>query len=281
MTDARSVSAGRPRTDRTSYIASDKPLYIADLVSRMDRNEAFGDHDFEQWVLSHFDYPPGCDVLDVACGTGKAVFKLLARHPAIGTVTAVDFAEPAIRALDERARTLGHANVHARLLDMETLATTLAPQRFDHIFSIYGVHYSPRLVDLLAEYRPLLAPGGTLFFCGPDAFCNGAVMRILSAFDAIETEPIPARMLRPFIAERDLRRLRESFASVEVDHFENPIRFTSAEAFMGWWRHHDLYRVWAEAEMASRVSREIERTGAFVVNKNVLGVRLRTGGGTA
>jgi SAM-dependent methyltransferase len=262
--------------DKTSYIETDKPLYIANLVARMEQNEALGTRDFEAWVFSHQDYRPGCDVLDVACGTGKSLFKLLSLHPDIGRVTAVDFAEPAIRELGERARGRGIAAIDARVLDMEGLTSTLAGRRFDHIYSIYGIHYSPRFVELLCEYRALLKPGGTIFFCGPDAFCNTPVMRILSGCGALDADPIPTRMLRPFVSERQLTALRASFAAVDVVHFENRIPFPDVEAFMTWWRNHDLYREWAEPVMRERVAGEIRAAGAFVVNKNVRGVLLRT-----
>ena len=181
-------------TDKTSYIKTNKPLYIANLVARMEKNEELGTFDFERWVFGHADYAPGCELLDVACGSGKAIFKLLALHPRIGRITGVDFADSAIRMLADQTRERRLDNVEPLLLDMETLTMTLAGRRFDHLYSIYGVHYSPRLVDLLREYRALLKPGGTMFVCGPDAFSNTPLMRILGRLDAIEEDPIPMRM---------------------------------------------------------------------------------------
>jgi hypothetical protein len=120
-----------------------------------------------------------------------------------------------------------------------------------------------------------------MFVCGPDAFSNTPLMRILGRLDAIEEDPIPMRMLRPFIGDGDLERLREHFAVVELDHFENQIRFPGVDAFMAWWRNHDLYRDWAEPLVRQEVARAIREHGAFVLNKNVLGVSLRTTGAAA
>ena len=260
--------------DKTAYIETNKPLYIDNLRSRMGQNEALGVHDFEQWIFGHLDLRPGCDVLDVACGTGKAILKLLARHPEIGHVTGVDFAEPAIDVLRQRAADGGFSQVDALVLDMETLRDSLSGRRFDHIFSIYGVHYSPRMHELLCEYRDLLKPDGSIFFCGPDAFCNTKLMRILASADSLESDPIPARMLRPFIREWQLDRLRECFGQVELDFFENRVEFPDLETFLTWWRNHDLHREELETMVQQRVERELAVEGSFSLNKNVMGVQL-------
>ncbi len=241
-------------TDKTAYIKSNKPLYISNLVARMNNNEQFGELDFEAWVFGHIEYPAGCELMDVACGNGKAIFKLLKMQPQIGKIVGVDFAETAIEMLRQQSQDSGLSRqVEALLLDMEKIPQVLSGRKFDHIFSIYGIHYSPRMVELLCEYRDLLKPGGTMFICGPDAFCNTKVMRILSGSDVLNSDPIAPRMLRPFISESQINTLRGAFARVELDYLENPIHFPDAESFLTWWRNHDLYREQLEDVMRQRV----------------------------
>ena len=262
-------------TDKTSYIETDKPLYISNLTARMECNETFGGADFEKWVFSHLDFNAGCRLIDVGCGTGKASLKLLDLHPQIGDVLAIDFAETAIETLKIQSQELGINQIQALVMDMERLAGDLSDQQFDHIFSIYAIHYSPRMADLLCEYKALLKPGGSIFFCGPDAFCNTNVMRMLvSAEDCMDRNPIPQRMLKPFISQSDLELLSRFFTRVEVDYFENAINFPDVESFLVWWRNHDLYRPDLEELVRQRVAQQIRCGGTFMVNKNVIGVTL-------
>lgn len=263
-------------TDKTAYIKSNKPLYISNLVARMVNNERFGEHDFEAWVFKHLSYPAGAELMDIACGSGKAMFKLIEAQPQIGRLVGIDFAETAIDMLTTRAHETGVSDrVEGIVIDMEHAPRELSARRFDHLFSIYGIHYSPRMAELLCEYKALLKPGGTIFVCGPDAFSNTSVMRILSASAVLDVDPIAPRMLKPFISEAQLEVLRGAFARVDLNYFENPIHFPDVESFLTWWRNHDLYREPLEAMMRQRVSREIAARGRFTVNKNSLGVTLQ------
>jgi SAM-dependent methyltransferase len=267
---------GQTVTDKTSYIKTNKPLYIKNLVARMLHNEQFGAADFEKWVFQHLNIQSGAAVMDIACGNGKAIFKLVQMHPEIGQVVGVDFAETAIASLRAQATSLGHKHVEGVILDMEKLTEHFAGQKFDNIYSIYGIHYSPRMAEILIAAKALLKPTGTIFVCGPDAFCNTKVMRVISRYDDIRTDPIPPRMLLNFISEAQLNLLRQNFARVDLDYFENPIRFPSVDAFFTWWVNHDLYRAHAEDEMRRVVAQEIAETGAFTLNKNAMGFTLHT-----
>jgi len=128
-------------TDKTSYIKTNKPLYIKNLVARMLHNEEFGAVDFEKWIFQHLSPKPGAEVMDIACGNGKAIFKLVKMYAGLARVVGVDFAEPAIQSLREQAQALGLKQVEGVILDMEKLTEHFAGQRFDHLYSVYGIHY--------------------------------------------------------------------------------------------------------------------------------------------
>jgi SAM-dependent methyltransferase len=261
-------------TDKTSYIASDKPRYIGNLVSRMNCNETLGSRDFEKWVFSHYDFPAGCDVMEVACGTGKALFKLLDSHLQIGSVLALDFAESAVEALRQHAALEGRMAIEAIVEDMEKAPEVLANRLVDHIYSIYGIHYSPRMAELLVEYKRLLKPGGSIFVCGPDSFCNTPLLRILAYSDETIRDPIPERMYRPFARECDLDHLRNHFVQVELTTFENIVSFDNPTTFLAWWENHDLYRPSLVDLVLHHVANEIGERGHFALNKNVLGITM-------
>jgi ubiquinone/menaquinone biosynthesis C-methylase UbiE len=261
-------------SDKTSYMKSKKSLYMDNLVARMNSNEKFGESDFEEWVFSHINYPKGCELLDIACGTGKAIFKLLEKHPQIGSILAIDIFESALRILENQAKEENLTQVKVMVQDMETLPVILNNQKFDSIYSIYGIHYSPRMAELLCEYKPLLKSDGSIFFCGPDAFCNINLMRILVSSEVMDNNPIPTRMLKPFVSESDLKLLRKNFDKVEVDYFENPVHFPDLDSFLTWWRNHDLYRSELEDLLQQRVLLEIKKHDRFTLNKNIIGVKL-------
>ena len=260
-------------TDKTEYMLTKPELYTDNLSDRLAMNQMHSQLDFEAWIFSNCTIGLNSNLLDIACGTGHVISKLLDTYPEL-RIVGIDISEKAIANLKVGIDAKKLDNVQALVEDMETFPSKFPDRRFDQIISVYGIHYSLRMVDLLAEYGKLLNPEGKIFFCGPDSFSNTNLMKLLNSSKKMEENPIPTRLFSPCVQEEDLEQLRRTFKSVTLVQWENRIKFPDKDSFMTWWRNHDLYRPSLETYVLGRVREIIDREGGFELNKRVIGVGL-------
>jgi len=98
----------------------------------------------------------GIEVLDIGCGSGRAMNWMAQRFPR-SRFCGYDFSEEAIgNALRERNR-LGLENVEFRVRDAAQLGET---DRFDLITAFDAIHDQAKPADVLAGIRRALRPGG-------------------------------------------------------------------------------------------------------------------------
>ena len=114
-------------------------------------------------LLERLDYvtlAPGC-VVDVGCGTGRALAPLEARFPG-ARVIALDLAEGMLHEARQRGATLPVCGDATRL--------PLATASVDLLFTSLALQWCPDLDATFAEFRRVLRPRGLLNFAtfGPD-----------------------------------------------------------------------------------------------------------------
>ena len=167
---------------------------LATLKSRLQTAWMAGDYDrfsryMEPGARDFFDrlqVPPGCHLLDVACGSGQ--FALIAARDGV-RVTGVDIAPNLV----ERARARAEAEglpARFELADAENLPFEDAS--FDVVTSLIGAMFAPR-PDLVAhELLRVCCPGGTVAMANwtPQGFV-GQMFRIISKFIAPPGIPSP------------------------------------------------------------------------------------------
>ncbi len=103
----------------------------------------------------------GKRLLDLSCGTGSLIERILVAHPAIGAVIGVDVSAGMLR--QARARLADRAGSHAvglvqqrlRVLDFQTAA-------FDIVVCANAFHYFREPQTILREVARVLRPGGLL-----------------------------------------------------------------------------------------------------------------------
>lgn len=110
----------------------------------------------------------GVRVLDIGCGSGRALCELARRYPD-STFQGFDLCQPAIEAAREHADSLGLTNVHFAVRDV----TALAAERFDLITAFDVIHDQRDPAGVLRAVRRALAPGGT--FLMQDLRCHSRV----------------------------------------------------------------------------------------------------------
>ncbi len=111
-------------------------------------------------AFAEFDRWRGKRVLEVGCGIGTDSINF-ARAGA--ELTAVDLSAESLRIAAQRAEVMGVADgIRFVEADAEKLASTLAGEQFDLVYSFGVVHHTPHPEQALAQMRQLAAPGGTL-----------------------------------------------------------------------------------------------------------------------
>lgn len=123
------------------------PGYTGELVPLFSR--------YAEDALQLADLAPDARVLDVAAGPGTLA---LLAAPRVAHVTAVDFAETMVATLERRAIEAGVTNVEALQADGQALP--FADERFDGVFSMFGLIFFPDRATGFREAHRVLKPGG-------------------------------------------------------------------------------------------------------------------------
>lgn len=120
--------------------------YVDDMVPQF---EAFANEALRLACVTS-----GARIVDVACGPGTLAFAAAARG---AHVSALDFAEDMIAALETRRRRDGIRNIEARVGN--GMALPYASASFDAGFSMFGLMFFPERDTGFAELARVLRPG--------------------------------------------------------------------------------------------------------------------------
>src|SRR5215475_5868570 len=134
------------------------------LKGRLKQTWMAGDYDhFSRYMeqearvfYEQLDLPAGCEMLDVACGSGQLA--LWAARDGIN-VTGVDIAPNLVRRAQARAKAEG---LKARFVEGDAEDLPFEDDSFDVVTSLVGAMFAPR-PDLVArELLRVCSPGGTI-----------------------------------------------------------------------------------------------------------------------
>lgn len=121
----------------------------------------------------------GIDVVDVGCGSGRAMNQLARAYPN-STFTGYDLCPEAVENARRESEGLGLRNVRFEARD----ATNLSGETFDLAFTFDAVHDQAQPAAVLANIRQLLRPGGVYLMQDIDAASavDGNIGRPLAPF---------------------------------------------------------------------------------------------------
>jgi len=105
---------------------------------------------------------PGERVADVGCGCGDSTLELARRVGPDGSVLGLDLSAPMLERARQRAHDRGLSIAHFAHADAQTHAFT--PDRFDLVFSRFGVMFFAHPEDAFSNLRGGLRAGGRLAF---------------------------------------------------------------------------------------------------------------------
>ena len=117
-------------------------------------------HEIARRLVARVGVRCGMRVLDVACGTGAAVFEATRRTGPDGWVLGIDLAEPMVAQAARRLRALRHGPAALAVMDAERLG--LQPASFDVVCLASAIYLLHDQAAALRSLRRLLRPGGRL-----------------------------------------------------------------------------------------------------------------------
>jgi SAM-dependent methyltransferase len=137
---------------------------IDGLKARLNETWIAGEYDrfsryMEQGARTFYeqlDIPPGCRLLDVACGSGQLA--LWAARDGVD-VTGVDIAANLVRRAKARAKAEG---LKVRFVEGDAEALPFEDASFDVVTSLIGAMFAPRPELVAQELLRVCSPGGTI-----------------------------------------------------------------------------------------------------------------------
>ena len=137
---------------------------VSGLKARLKDTWMAGDYDhFSRYMeqgarmfYEQLDVPAGCELLDVACGSGQVA--LWAARDGV-RVTGVDIAPNLVRRAQARADAEG---LKARFLEGDAEALPFEDASFDVVLSLVGAMFAPRPELVARELLRVCSPGGTI-----------------------------------------------------------------------------------------------------------------------
>src|ERR1700751_3627251 len=132
------------------------------LKTRLKETWMAGDYDrFSRYMeqgarifYEQLDIPAGCQLLDVACGSGQVA--LWAARDGV-SVTGVDIAQNLVQRAQARADAEG---LKARFVEGDAEALPFEDASFDVITSLVGAMFAPRPELVASELLRVWSPGG-------------------------------------------------------------------------------------------------------------------------
>jgi SAM-dependent methyltransferase len=161
-----------------------------------------------QWA----DVKPGEHVLDVGCGCGQTALELAERVGPHGSVVGIDISQPMLTRARERQNQLQMKNLEFLHADAQTYR--FEPERFDLIFSRFGVMFFDDPTAAFTNLCTALRPDGRLCFICWQALDKNEWIRVplMAAAQHIQLPPPPAPGTPGPLALADPERVRRILA---------------------------------------------------------------------
>lgn len=203
----------------------------SDLLQRIDIHNNYGSKDIDQWMLSTLNLQKGSKILDVGCGSGKQCFSFYNYLYGDCDITGGDVSEELLQ----------QAKLENKKVDNKVTFTSLnfnkpfnfESDTFDLLSCCFAIYYSENIPFTIKEMHRVLKPGGRLFTTGPMPENKKVFYDIIREATG---KPIPPMPGSSRFGSEILNTIKSLFSEVNVELFENPLVFNSAQPFIDYTR---------------------------------------------
>lgn len=163
------------------------------------------------WGLSLLDIQEGRTMLDIGCGGGATLRRLLKRSKG-GMVYGIDISEESVA----KAR-----KVNAAVLDKQVFVTQGSAEKlpyedwkFDLVTAVETIYFWPNLPQCLQEVRRVLKPGGRFAVMVEVADENSKWVTLVDGMKAYSPEQLKDLLADAGFVEIEVHRKKPSYATV-------------------------------------------------------------------
>lgn len=195
------------------------------LTTRISLYEKYGQHPrhYTDWLHLHYDFTPGCTIVELGCGTGKDWWERMDALPHGAKLMMSDFSTGMVDRL--RQRFGHHPQTEIRHLDIQSI--DLMDDCADVVIANSMLYHVPDLPKAIREIRRILKPGGTFYAAGPGANEGmlGFVRRTLP--NVCPDAQLPDSLT--FSALNGEEILRDQFDEIAIHHYTNELAVTCVD----------------------------------------------------
>ncbi len=202
-----------------------------DLQTRIDIHSKYAKRDIDKWMLELLRPARRSRILDIGCGSGKQLEAFHHHLEGEAEITGGDVNAELLLQAKARNEAFG-ANWDIRTLDFNE-RFPLADASFDLVSCCFAIYYARDIPFTIGEMHRVLKPGGRLFTTGPMPENKQLFYEVVREATG---KPIPPMPGSSRYSSAILDSIRDRFRKVELQLFNNPVVFESAEPFLDYTR---------------------------------------------
>lgn len=203
----------------------------SDLMKRINIHDQFGGKDIDKWMLELLQLKPGMKFLDVACGAGKQCISFYNQLDGKCEIIGGDVSPDLLEKAKQESAAKGY-DIKYQPLDFNK-RFPFDDNQFDQLSCCFAIYYSEDIPFTIREMHRVLKPGGRLFTTGPMPENKQVFYDIIKQATSKIIPPMPGSSR---YGSEILGAMRDTFSKVDVNIFENPLTFKTAEPFLEYTR---------------------------------------------